>query len=75
MILQLKKGYLESSYFQEKFDVDILKHWEPQWQAYEEEGFLAISENRVDLNRDGLLQVDRLLPNFFEAEHRGVRYT
>ena len=75
MILQLKKGYLESSYFQEKFDVDVLKHWEPQWQAYEEEGFLAISENRVDLNRDGLLQVDRLLPNFFEAEHRGVRYT
>ena len=75
MILQLKKGYLESSYFQEKFDIDVLKHWEPQWQAYEEEGFLAISKNRVDLNRDGLLQVDRLLPNFFEAEHRGVRYT
>ena len=75
MILQLKKGYLDSSYFQDKFDVDVLKHWEPQWQAYEEEGFLKISENRVDLNRDGLLQVDRLLPNFFEAEHRGVRYT
>ena len=75
MILQLKKGYLDSSYFQDKFDVDVLKHWEPQWQAYEEEGFLTISENRVDLNRDGLLQVDRLLPNFFEAEHRGVRYT
>ena len=75
MILQLKKGYLDSSYFQDKFDVDVLKHWEPQWQAYEEEGFLTIAENRVDLNRDGLLQVDRLLPNFFEAEHRGVRYT
>jgi len=75
MILQLKKGYLDSSYFQEKFEVDVLKHWESQWQAYEEQGFLTTSENRVDLNRDGLLQVDRLLPNFFEAEHRGVRYT
>jgi oxygen-independent coproporphyrinogen III oxidase len=29
----------------------------------------------VELTREGLLQVDRLLPGFFEPEHRGTRYT
>jgi oxygen-independent coproporphyrinogen-3 oxidase len=27
------------------------------------------------LTRKGLLQVDALLPDFFEPQHRGVRYT
>lgn len=75
MILQLKKGYLEPAYFEEKFEVDILKHWEPQWKNYEEQGLLAIPGGRVELSRDGLLRVDSLLPAFFEAEHQGVRYT
>jgi hypothetical protein len=29
----------------------------------------------VELTRTGLLQVDRLLPVFFEPEHRTTRYT
>jgi hypothetical protein len=29
----------------------------------------------VELTRTGLLQVDRLLPEFFEPAHRGARYT
>jgi hypothetical protein len=29
----------------------------------------------VRLTRPGLLQVDRLLPTFFESEFRGGRYT
>jgi hypothetical protein len=28
----------------------------------------------VILNRDGLLQVDRLLPEFFLPQHRNARY-
>ena len=30
---------------------------------------------KLRLTRAGLLQVDALLPAFFEPEHRGVRYT
>ena len=38
-------------------------------------GFLTIHDDGVELTPDGLLQVDRLLPAFFEPEHRGTRYT
>ncbi|MCP4189466.1 MAG: coproporphyrinogen III oxidase family protein [Planctomycetaceae bacterium] len=75
MVLQLKKGWLETDYFQQKFGVDIIDHWKREWQAYQEQGLLTLSPNRVELHREGLLRVDSLLPAFFEPEHQGVRYT
>jgi oxygen-independent coproporphyrinogen-3 oxidase len=75
MILQLKKGYLDTGYFQEKFSVDILEKWESTWSGYEQEGLLHRSENRIELTRQGLLCADGLLPAFFEEQHQGVRYT
>lgn len=75
MILQLKKGWLEVSYFQDKFDVNILQHWQDVWNGYRDEGLLSFTEDRVELTRDGLLRADSLLPAFFEPEHQDVRYT
>ncbi len=75
MILQLKRGFLEAAYFQDKFGVDIFEHWREVWAKYEQEGFAKVGEGRVDLSREGLLRVDGLLPAFFEPEHRDVRYT
>ena len=75
MILQLKKGYLDTKYFREKFGQDIIEKWKPQWQAHADDGHLSFTADRVELTRQGLLQVDGLLPAFFEAEHQGVRYT
>jgi len=75
MILQLKRGYLDVEYFREKFDTDILDEWQSEWQAHEEDGMLTVSSDRIELTRKGLLHADALLPVFFEAEHRGVRYT
>ena len=75
LVLQLKHGYLDASYFRQKFQVDIVEHWADQWNEYEQEGFLTVDTDRVELTRQGLLQVDGLLPAFFEPEHRGVRYT
>jgi len=75
MILQLKRGFLETEYFQTKFGVDIFEHWQEVWAKYEQEGFAKLGEGRVDLTREGLLRVDGLLPAFFEPEHRDVRYT
>ena len=40
-----------------------------------DEGFATIDGDEVRLTREGLLQVDTLLPRFFEPEHRGIRYT
>jgi oxygen-independent coproporphyrinogen III oxidase len=41
----------------------------------EEAGYLTRTDDGVSLTRKGLLQVDRLLPAFFEPRHRGARYT
>jgi len=75
VILQLKTGRLDVSYFQQKFGVDILEEWRDVWRDYQEEGYLQVAGGEIVLSRPGLLRVDALLPALFEAEHRGVRYT
>ena len=75
MILQLKRGYLDATYFREKFDVDVLDQWRDEWNEFANEGYVRIQPERIDLTRAGLLRVDALLPAFFEPEFRDVRYT
>ena len=75
MILQLKKGHLDVAYFRDKFQVDIVEHWREAWNAHAENGMLQLDGDSIQLTRKGLLQVDSLLPVFFESEHQGVRYT
>jgi oxygen-independent coproporphyrinogen-3 oxidase len=77
MILQLKRGYLKLQYFRIKFGLNILDQWGDVWSEYERDGLCTIQKNaeRIELTRDGLLQVDSLLPAFFEAQFQGVRYT
>ena len=75
MILLLKRGYLETEYFQNKFGIDIVQQWREQWDGYVKEGYAELHDDKVTLTREGLLRVDSLLPAFFEQEHQGVRYT
>ncbi len=75
VILQLKRGYLDAGYFQEKFSTDILERWKTVWNQYAEDGLLTLGESRVELTRQGLLRADSLLPAFFAEEHQGIRYT
>ena len=35
MILQLKRGYLNVSYFRDKYGTDILEQWPDVWSDYE----------------------------------------
>jgi oxygen-independent coproporphyrinogen-3 oxidase len=75
MILQLKTGRLEAAYFERKFGERILDVFADGFRNLEERGFLTRNGNAVALTREGYLQVDRLLPTFFEPQHRGTRYT
>lgn len=75
MILQIKRGGLDKKYFQDKFGADILTEWAEQYQELEAAGYLHRTGDGVVLTRKGLLQVDRLLPLFFEDRHRSDRYT
>lgn len=73
-ILQLKLGRVSCQYFNEKFDTDVLKRFAEPLEQIKNWGFLKVDGDQILLSRDGLLQVDRLLHEFFLPEHRNVRY-
>jgi oxygen-independent coproporphyrinogen III oxidase len=73
-ILQLKLGSVRASYFNEKFGTDVLKRFAQPLQTLQDWGFLTIAGDNINLNREGLLQVDRLLHEFFLPEHKNARY-
>ena len=73
-ILQLKLGRIKTSYFQDKFGVDVRQRFAAALAKHESDGFLTVGDDQIALSREGLLQVDRLLPEFFLDEHRSVRY-
>jgi oxygen-independent coproporphyrinogen-3 oxidase len=75
MILQLKTSRLDIGYFQSKFGTDILNEFAEAFGRLAEQEFLTLGEESIELTQAGLLQVDRLLPIFFEPQHRGTRYT
>jgi oxygen-independent coproporphyrinogen-3 oxidase len=75
LILLLKRGYVEISYFNEKFGRDIWQEYQTVWQQYIQAGWVVRNGDRIELTMEGLLRVDGLLPAFFEEEFRGVRYT
>jgi oxygen-independent coproporphyrinogen III oxidase len=74
MILQLKTGHLEPDYFREKFGANILDAFADGFRKLADTGQLTLDHGKVEVSRAGLLQVDRLLPTFFDPEYRGGRY-
>jgi oxygen-independent coproporphyrinogen-3 oxidase len=75
MMLQLKTGRLHPDYFRSKFGRDILSDFAAGFGQLQNDGFLTVAGEDVRLTRAGLLQVDRLLPTFFEGDYCGARYT
>jgi oxygen-independent coproporphyrinogen-3 oxidase len=73
-VLQMKLGHVQPAYFQLKFGVDVRQRFAAPLGLLKEEGFLRMDPDNLLLNRDGLLQVDRLLHEFFLPQHRGARY-
>ena len=73
-ILQLKLGQLSRAYFRNKFGVEPTDRFAEPLQRLSDWGFLSIHDDQIRLNREGLLQVDRLLHEFFLPQHRNARY-
>ena len=74
LILQLKLGSISRRYFENKFGADPLQKFEQAVRTLSDWGYLSVAGDEVRLNREGLLQVDRLLHEFFLPEHRNARY-
>jgi oxygen-independent coproporphyrinogen-3 oxidase len=75
MILQLKEGEISAAPFRQKFGVDILDEFREPLARQQSAGYLIVDGDAIRLTRKGLLQVDTLLSEYFEPEHRSVRYT
>jgi oxygen-independent coproporphyrinogen-3 oxidase len=75
LILQLKLGSLDRSYFQRKFGVDIAARFAEPLERLADAGHLAVGSERVEVTRQGLLRIDELLHEFFLPQHRSERYT
>ena len=74
LILQMKLGRVHRAYFQNKFGIDIQQRFSSPLAKLQDQGFLTVDPDSLRLNRDGLLQVDRLLYEFFLPQHRSARY-
>ncbi|HEY4262980.1 MAG TPA: coproporphyrinogen-III oxidase family protein [Schlesneria sp.] len=75
MILQMKEGHISAEPFRRKFGVNILNEFAAPLAAQQAKGYLNVNGDEITLTRKGLLQADTLLPEYFEVEHREVRYT
>ena len=74
-VLQMKEGRVSRVPFQEKFGVDLFEEFKQPLANQQAAGYLEIDGDDIVLTRKGLLQADSLLPEYFEEEHRAVRYT
>jgi oxygen-independent coproporphyrinogen III oxidase len=72
--LQFKLGRISRQYFQKKFGVDLLVRFAEALDALQASGNLVLEKDWLRLTRAGLLQVDRLVHEFFLPEHRTARY-
>jgi len=74
MVLQLKTGALDTGYFSRKYGVDVWNEFRPVYEGLEEKSLLKRHNGDIVLTRNGHLEVDSFLPDFFEPELRTVRY-
>ncbi len=72
LVLQLKLGRIRASYFREKFGIDVASRFAPALGALRSRGILRPTDAGFELSREGLLQVDGLLPAFFLPQHRAA---
>lgn len=75
LVLLMKEGTVDLSRIDQKYGVDTLTQFAEPFRNQQQAGYLELDGRTVKLTRKGLLQVDSLLPEYFEPEHRAVRYT
>jgi oxygen-independent coproporphyrinogen-3 oxidase len=72
--LQLKGGSVLCAPFARKFGTDPREQFAAPLAILRSRGVLAEEGDRIALTRDGLLQVDRLIFEFFRPEHQTGRF-
>ena len=74
LVLLFKLGRIDADHFRSKYGVDVMTRFAAPIAAIVEGGFGTVDSDSLKLNREGLLQVDRLAHGFFLEQHRNARY-
>ena len=75
IVLLLKTGHLDVSYFRQKYGVDIRDEFRAAFAKLQSEGWLTVTGASIDTTRDGLMQIDRHLTALFDPQYISSRYT
>ena len=75
LVLLMKEGCVSLRRLSEKYEVNVREEFAAALRNQQAAGYLTVTGDDVQLTRKGLLQVDSLLPEYFEPQHRAVRYT
>jgi oxygen-independent coproporphyrinogen-3 oxidase len=75
VVLLLKTGHLDGSYFRAKYGVDVRETFRPALERLARDGWLVVNGESIDCTPDGLIQIDRHLPAFFDPQYISSRYT
>jgi oxygen-independent coproporphyrinogen-3 oxidase len=74
-ILQMKEGHVSAAPFRSKFGLDPFQEFAEPIANQTKAGYIERENGSIRVTRKGLLQVDSLLWEYFEPQHRAVRYT
>ena len=71
----MKEGQVSLGRLNQKYGVNVQQEFATAFSNQQAAGYLTVDGDQLKLTRKGLLQVDSLLPEYFEPQHRAVRYT
>ena len=75
LVLLMKEGQVSLDRLNQKYGVNVQEEFAVPFRNQQAAGYLTLAGDTLKLTRKGLLQVDSLLPEYFEPQHRAVRYT
>jgi oxygen-independent coproporphyrinogen-3 oxidase len=75
VVLLMKTGHLDVSYFRQKYGVDIREEFQNAFRKLTDDGWLSVDGENVDCTLEGLIQIDRHLTVFFDPQYVSSRYT
>lgn len=75
LVLLMKEGQVDLGRINQKYKIRVQDEFAAPLHNQQTAGYLTVDGDQLTLTRKGLLQVDSLLPEYFEPQHRAVRYT
>ncbi len=75
VVLLLKTGHLDVGYFRDKYGVDVRTEFRVAFDRLARDNWITLNGESIDCTPDGLMQIDRHLPAFFDPQYISSRYT